>query len=388
MSVFISVLLLFATSAIAVQVSPAQPPPAELAAGLKLTPFYQKHVSVRGFPVLGSANVSDYALLEAAYLIDHMLEGREDVRAALIANKVRFVVMAWNEFTTQVPEHSTLKPKGYWDKRARGLGATRDRPAVSCGEENLLGYAGDPYGAENILIHEFGHAIHEMGLSSANPGFDKRLKAAYESAMQRGLWKGKYASQNRMEYWAEGVQSWFDTNRENDHDHNHVNTREELKAYDSPLAALLAEVFGDKPWRYIRPAKRGAEERMHLAGFDAGRAPRFVWPEMVLAGWRTYEAEKSGSTLPELPRLPKPKPTPSSAGSRKTSVLFVNQTKSDVLLYWSDGSGKRTLYNRVRPNNSETHETYVGHVWVATDAANQVLATVAAGEKPGKVTLR
>jgi len=29
-----------------------------------------------------------------------------------------------------------------------------------------------------------------------------------------------------MEYWAEAVQSWFDTNREPDHDHNHVNTRD------------------------------------------------------------------------------------------------------------------------------------------------------------------
>ena len=47
--------------------------------------------------------------------------------------------------------------------------------------------------------------------------------------MEEGLWKGKYAATNFHEYWAEGVQSWFDTNRENDHDHNHVNTREELK---------------------------------------------------------------------------------------------------------------------------------------------------------------
>ena len=43
--------------------------------------------------------------------------------------------------------------------------------------------------------------------------------------MEEGLWKGKYASVNHHEYFAEGVQSWFDNNRENDHDHNHVNTR-------------------------------------------------------------------------------------------------------------------------------------------------------------------
>ena len=41
---------------------------------------------------------------------------------------------------------------------------------------------------------------------------------------------------NHHEYFAEGVQSWFDNNRENDHDHNHVNTRAEL------LAAILRHV--------------------------------------------------------------------------------------------------------------------------------------------------
>jgi hypothetical protein len=59
---------------------------------------------------------------------------------------------------------------------------------------------------------------------NVDPTFDPRLKAAYDSAMKAGLWRGKYAGTNHHEYWAEGVQSWFDDNRENDHDHNHVNT--------------------------------------------------------------------------------------------------------------------------------------------------------------------
>ena len=31
-----------------------------------------------------------------------------------------------------------------------------------------------------------------------------------------------YAAKNRAEYWAEGVQCWYDTNRTMDHDHNHI----------------------------------------------------------------------------------------------------------------------------------------------------------------------
>jgi hypothetical protein len=87
----------------------------------------------------------------------------------MAANKTRFTVMAHDEWTTDVPEHSDLRPPEYWDRRARGLGATRSRPSVSCGEENLLAMKGDPYSTENILIHEFAHAIHEMGLSTVDP---------------------------------------------------------------------------------------------------------------------------------------------------------------------------------------------------------------------------
>src|SRR5262249_13550872 len=154
---------------------------------------------------------------------------------AIATNKVRLAVMAWNEFTTDIPEHSDLKTQVYWDRRARGLGATRARPAVSCAEENILCYPGDPYAAENILIHEFAHTIHEIGLGRLDPTFDRRLKAAFKDATERGLWKNTYAGSNPSEYWAEGVQDWFDNNRENDSQHNQINTRAELKEYDPPL---------------------------------------------------------------------------------------------------------------------------------------------------------
>src|SRR5262249_2726086 len=99
---------------------------------------YTKYLSIDGFPVIGSAKCNEYALKEGAYMVQKMLAPRPDVRKALIENKCRLVVMSVDELTTDVPEHSDLKPKAYWDRRARGLGATKLRPAVSCGEENLL----------------------------------------------------------------------------------------------------------------------------------------------------------------------------------------------------------------------------------------------------------
>jgi hypothetical protein len=250
-------------------------PPAEL----ELPDIYKKYISADGYPIVASADVNDYALREAAYLVNMMLAKRPDIRRAMIASGSRLIVMGYKQYTTDVPEHSQLKPKDWWNVRARGLGGSETDPVCSCGEENLLCYPGDPYHEENILIHEFAHNIHLRGVVRVDPTFDKRLQKAYDDAMKKGLWKGKYPSVNSREYWAEGVQSWFDNNRSNDHDHNHVDTRKELLEYDPDLAKLCGEIFGDTELAYTKPATR---LRDHLTGYDPTQAPKFEWPEHLL----------------------------------------------------------------------------------------------------------
>ena len=247
--------------------------------GLGLSSFYTKHVSANGYPIVSSEKVDDYALKEAAYLINMMLAERPDVKVAMIESGSRMIVMGYDEYTTDIPEHSKLEPKDYWDARARGLGGSRTEPVCSCAEENILAFEGDPYWSENILIHEFAHNIHYRGMDRLDPTFDDRLRASYEKAMGAGLWESKYASVNHAEYFAEGVQSWFDNNRQPDHDHNHVDTREELKEYDPGLAALCEEVFGDTKLIYTKPATR---LHGHLEGYDPSSAPKFVWPQELL----------------------------------------------------------------------------------------------------------
>jgi hypothetical protein len=262
-------------------------------------------VNAKGLPILSSEKVSDYALLEAAYLVDTMLEDRDDIRKAIVDSGTRLAIMSEDELTTDIPEHSDLTPKIFWDRRARGLGATRIRPAVSCGEENLLNFPGDPYHKENILVHEFAHVIHQMGMNNIDKEFQSRLKATYDAAMEEGLWKDKYAASNPAEYWAEGVQSWFNNNRENDHDHNHVNTRKELKEYDPRLAALIESVFGPREWTYVRPMDR--ESAPHMAGYDPKDAPRFRWPEGLQKKYDEYLAKTENPPAPtkKVPAAPK-----------------------------------------------------------------------------------
>ena len=276
-------------------------PPAEL----KAPAFYTKYLDADGYPIVASAKVNDYALKEAAYLVNLMLAKRPDVRAAMVKSGSRLCIIAHNEFTTDLPEWSRMTPKDYWDARARGTGGSADDPLCSCGEENLLAFPGDPYAAENILIHEFAHNIHLRGMVNVDPTFDTRVKAAYDTAMKSGLWKGKYASVNHHEYFAEGVQSWFDNNRVNDHDHNHVHLRSQLLTYDPGLAALCREVFGDTVLKYTKPATR---LRDHLEGYDPATAPKFIWPERLTkvkaeirekAQARSDAAQKAPATSPK-----------------------------------------------------------------------------------------
>ena len=246
---------------------------------LNLDPFYEKYIESNGYPIVSSGRVSDYALMEAAYLVDMMLAQRTDIRAAMIASGSRMIVMAHDEFTTDVPEHAHLTPSDYMDARARGLGGSRTDPVCSVAEENLLGFKGDPYASENILIHEFAHNIHLRGMVNLDETFDDRLKECYQRAINQGLWKGKYASTNHAEYFAEGVQSWFDNNRPPDHDHNHVDTRAELREYDPGLASMCEEVFGKTELKYTKPATRLVS---HLSGYDPSKSPTFKWPERLL----------------------------------------------------------------------------------------------------------
>ena len=107
------------------------------------------------------------------------------------------------------------------------------------------------------MIHEFAHTVLEMAVEPDDPDFVARLDDAYAEALAAGLWSDTYAASDINEYWAEGVQDWFDANRDADPPngvHNHVNTREELWDYDPRLAALIREVFGDQPWRYSYPS--------------------------------------------------------------------------------------------------------------------------------------
>ena len=220
-------------------------------ASFNFSSFYKKYADANGIPVISSAKVPDAAVFAARQIVIQMLDDLKVSGAVKYLNKykVRISVMAKDEVTTNIPEYSDLNkvfPETNWDTRGRGFGATIERPATSCAEENLLCYPNDTYKGECILVHEFGHTIHEMALRFIDPDFDKQLIAIYVGAKKKGLWNNTYAISSYTEYWAEGVQSFFNTNLQaipTNGIHNEINTREELKNYDTDLFNFISKYF-------------------------------------------------------------------------------------------------------------------------------------------------
>lgn len=306
--------------------------------------FFKKSLLVQNILIATSVKVSDTAILETAYLFNHMMASINDAVAERIRKRnVLCILVGKDELTSEIPQfvtNKTGKELDFYNWRQRGFLRHIDgRPVVLFAEEDVLEYEGGMQN-ESILIHEFGHVIQGAGFDA---DLHKKIHEAFAKAKARSIWNdgraaqrfrrvngnepvslldsliksfpdqsrallvkcldggdilvnGKptnakikvtskddilivfggakqcYASRNHAEYWAEGVQCWYDTNRTMDHDHNHIHTRVGIQGYDPGLAKVCEEVLGNDPWRFISPRKRAGKG--HLKDFDPTNLPK------------------------------------------------------------------------------------------------------------------
>ncbi len=204
-------------------------------ASLHASPFYGKYCSASGIPIVASSRVPDSALRQTARIVSAMVAPMPAVRDALVRGGVRVGIIAEDERTTDMPEYASMPPST--NDRARGLGGA----FTSVAEENVLCYEHDRWRGENILVHELAHTIKTSGLERVDASFGARVKAAFDAAIAHGEYRGLYAGTNPEEYFAEGVQDYFGVHQmRGEHD---VHTRDELRAYDPALFAILDSVF-------------------------------------------------------------------------------------------------------------------------------------------------
>jgi hypothetical protein len=251
------------------------PVPSEVARELDLDRgFYAQHCAVFGIPILGSAEVSQPALQEAGRLVQGVLEGHTELRDALHDRYFRVVVVASNagEQLKDVPELADLRDV---ENRAAGLGPDPEFPAATVRDSTILcrPRTQDPGATPpgDTLVHELGHAILSMGLDAIEPGFRKRLHAAFDTANDDARWQlnmpadvevlypgqptDNYLMTDPDEYWATGVSAWFGLKpipvgyrlTEDAPPQLALEViygRDSLEAHDPELSALLEEVFG------------------------------------------------------------------------------------------------------------------------------------------------
>lgn len=218
---------------------------------LQLDSFYKKYLNADGIPVVSSAAVRDEALIRTGSVITAMLSKRPDVKQVMVEKGCKVMIIGEHEQVCDLPEYAhicdTPEKIEYWNKRARGFGgAPEDTYSASLGEENVLCLDGDRYHGESILVHEFAHLIHTIGIVGVNPDFYSELEEFRQQAIKKGIWENTYASSNKEEYFAETVQSFFNCNRfsqEPNGVHNEINNRERLKSYNPAIYHLLVEYF-------------------------------------------------------------------------------------------------------------------------------------------------
>ncbi|WP_419845615.1 hypothetical protein [Candidatus Poriferisocius sp.] len=227
---------------------PLGPPPAELG----FDPFYQKYLDAGGIPIVTSAAVPDEALYATRDLFFDVLANRPDLIEALAESGMHVTLMAEGSVITEIPEFSQLNeqfPSRDWNVTTKGggLGPTTSLPVMTAAVENVLCLESEVFPHEDVMIHEIGHAVLNMAIEfqMGDTEFRDRIKAAYQSALDAGLWENTYAATDEDEYWAEGTVGWFNLNSPPSGTHNNINTRAELLEYDPALAELLDEVYGD-----------------------------------------------------------------------------------------------------------------------------------------------
>jgi hypothetical protein len=230
----------------------------------KLNYYTQTVKTATGIVMKAGPRVEAETLQKAAAQVDVEL-GKTDsgIAANMESRNCSLAIYASLENAYTVPEHRRGYSTTMYDVEGYG-GSVGNGCVSSISERNILRTRGnaDPlkntiYANENILAHEFGHAVRLVGIETlADKSLSNELWAVYENAYNTGLWPNTYAMGNIDEYFATLTSVWFDNMAEkpdwNDGVRSPINTRAELKEYDPMAYAFFAKIYNPvsmpAPW--------------------------------------------------------------------------------------------------------------------------------------------
>ena len=211
----------------------AQFPPPPLSIGLDM--FYQKYLDVGGVAVVAPSEVSDEKMVQAREIISGMISGivsdRPELLEVMKAYRTRIAIYKYSHEAGAVIQLPEFRPLG-----SDLLGAS-----VKSSSGWIGGVPEEDAHCERFM-HEFAHLIHfAIETQPGGPVFESRLLAAYQAALNAGMWTDTYASVSHFQYWAETVKYWFGESLPATLAADYAN----LADYDPEVAELIEEVFGD-----------------------------------------------------------------------------------------------------------------------------------------------
>ena len=220
---------------------------------------YTQGCTVLGLEILAGEEVDADAVAEMADRVYNMLVNRPDYAPPIAAYPIGLRIIGDSQRIMDLPEFEDIyfhHPGIDWRYRGRSFPGTEEIPFAAGAEENLLCSTEDRYEGEDSFIRDFAITMRRFAMDSIDEPTSIAIEQAYAVAIAEGKYKNTLAEINSEQYWAEGVQSFFDANLEDNAEereplssHNHVNTREELREYDRALYEIAISVFGDTEWR-------------------------------------------------------------------------------------------------------------------------------------------
>jgi hypothetical protein len=289
--------------------------------------FYDKYIDCGGLFIRAARVVDDRALQLACGKVTKMLSRATQAKTNLLEWQAELHIIGRNQQTSDLPELRWARGKD-WDAkshqdidgRTRGVGGLYS----SCGEENLLGLPSDRYaGGSDICVHEFAHAVMDIGLDDA---LRTSIEEQQRRAISAGLWSGRYAATNPQEYWAE-LSMWYFGAHGDRGSAGPADGNAALATYDPDGYSLLDKIYsgGLSP-----PAVKVVPVRM--AGASA----------------------KLNST----------------GGGPEASLVLLNNSGKAYAIQWLDFKGQPVDYGTLEKFSYRVMKTFIKHAWRLKDTAS------------------
>ena len=201
----------------------------------KYDPYYTQFVTSEAGVLIKSNDKVQMSTLElTAKTVDFMLSRLPEVAAEMKKNGMNIAIYGGDENAYYIPEYRsstdpTVNP-------ALGLGGE-----VNCNfaESAILD------GWENVLTHEFGHAIKYNLYNVEDKSLIREYEDAFINAKLTNRWPDTYAISNAEEFFACMTSIWFDVSSEAESGGSvgPYNMQYELKIYDPQTYAFFEKLY-------------------------------------------------------------------------------------------------------------------------------------------------